>query len=93
MLVNCSPPEAVGRAIAEILELGIVTGGYANGFETIEPLTRGETVDALSRRNDLDPERYADHALSWVEQGAAIIGGCCEVSPAHIAEIARRLAA
>ena len=30
----------------------------------------------------------------WIlEQGATIVGGCCEVGPDHIAEIARRLRA
>ena len=36
------------------------------------------------------PEAYADFAEDWAELGATILGGCCEVSPAHIAELARR---
>jgi homocysteine S-methyltransferase len=31
--------------------------------------------------------------MEWVAAGATIVGGCCEVSPAHIAEIASRLTA
>jgi homocysteine S-methyltransferase len=31
--------------------------------------------------------------MAWVDQGATIVGGCCEVGPAHIAELARRLEA
>jgi homocysteine S-methyltransferase len=31
--------------------------------------------------------------MGWVAQGASIVGGCCEVGPAHIAELARRLRA
>ena len=49
------------------------------------------TVKVLDARADLGPDAYADYALGWVEQGAAIVGGCCEVGPAHIAAIARRL--
>ena len=41
----------------------------------------------------MSPEAYAEHALSWVDAGATIVGGCCEVGPAHIAEIARQLKA
>lgn len=41
----------------------------------------------------MTPARYADFALRWVGMGATIIGGCCETTPAHIAEIARRLKA
>ena len=29
--------------------------------------------------------------LGWVDQGATIVGGCCEIGPDHIREIARRL--
>ena len=72
---------------------GLPTGAYANGFTQItkEFLKANPTVDALAPRSDMGPEIYARHALRWVAQGATIIGGCCEVSPAHIAEIARRL--
>ncbi|MEM9241657.1 MAG: homocysteine S-methyltransferase family protein, partial [Pseudomonadota bacterium] len=30
-------------------------------------------------------------AMSWVGQGASIVGGCCEVGPDHIEELARQL--
>jgi len=48
-------------------------------------------VDTLSARHDLDPASYAKFAMHWVEQGANIVGGCCEVGPEHIAAIAERL--
>ena len=51
----------------------------------------GNTVSDLTTRTDLTPEKYADHVMAWVEQGATIVGGCCEVGPAHIAEMAKRL--
>jgi S-methylmethionine-dependent homocysteine/selenocysteine methylase len=91
VLINCSIPEAVTRAIGEIAALGVPIGAYANGFEPEGELRPDGTVDDLAARQDLGPEAYADHALGWVEAGAAIVGGCCEVGPAHIAEIARRL--
>mgnify|MGYP003868039337 FL=1 len=42
-------------------------------------------------RRDLGPETYANFVMGWVNQGATIVGGCCEVGPAHITEVARRL--
>jgi S-methylmethionine-dependent homocysteine/selenocysteine methylase len=30
-------------------------------------------------------------ALRWVDAGATLIGGCCGVTPAHIAKIQERL--
>ena len=37
------------------------------------------------------PELYADYVMSWVAQGATIVGGCCETGPDHIRTIADRL--
>lgn len=91
VLVNCSVPEAVTTAMNELAQLGTPFGGYANGFTSVNELEPGGTVDVLEARTDLDPAAYAEHALRWVEQGATIVGGCCEVGPAHIAALADRL--
>ena len=95
LLVNCSTPEAVPAALPILAEGGRPYGAYANGFEKIAEgfLTAKPTVDALTARRDLTPAAYADHALRWADAGASILGGCCEVGPAHIAEIRRRLLA
>jgi S-methylmethionine-dependent homocysteine/selenocysteine methylase len=93
-LVNCSKPEAVDMAMPGLAALGGPVGAYANGFtEIAAPFEPGTTVERLSARKDLGPAAYADFAMGWVAQGATIVGGCCEVSPAHIAELARRLKA
>lgn len=93
ILVNCSAPEVIPAALAVLAQGGKPFGAYANGFEKISDgfLEDKPTVDALTLRRDFTPELYADHAMAWVELGATIIGGCCEVSPAHIAKIADRL--
>ncbi|MCA1770935.1 MAG: homocysteine S-methyltransferase family protein [Halomonas sp.] len=31
--------------------------------------------------------------MRWVERGATLVGGCCEVGPEHIATLAERLTA
>ena len=91
IMVNCSLPEAVSAAMPVLAGLPVPFGGYANGFTSIDALRPGGTVASLSARTDLGPEAYADCACSWVEAGATIIGGCCEVGPAHIAHLADRL--
>lgn len=90
VLVNCSPPEVVGTALAQIARHTDRFGAYANGFTGVSALTEDTTVDVLRRRDDLSPTAYADYAMGWADQGASVIGGCCEITPAHIAEIARR---
>ncbi len=95
LLINCSTPEAIPAALDILAQGGLPFGAYANGFTRITEgfLADKPTVDALSARHDLGPEAYAAHAMGWIAQGASIVGGCCEVGPAHIAEIARQLRA
>ena len=94
LLVNCSSPEAIGAAMPALAATGRPFGGYANGFAPFdEGHAVGATVESLAARADLGPEAYAEHAMAWVAAGASIVGGCCETGPAHIAALARRLAA
>ncbi|MEM8742485.1 MAG: homocysteine S-methyltransferase family protein [Pseudomonadota bacterium] len=93
ILVNCAPPEVVDDALRVLVRAGLPLGAYANGFVRVEPsyLDVFASVDGLSTRQDLSPQRYADHAAAWAARGATILGGCCEVGPAHIAELVRSL--
>ena len=91
VLVNCSTPEAIKQAMAILSKQDLPFGGMANGYVAAATLKPGDTVDKLATRDDLDPNGYADHAISWVQEGATIIGGCCGVGPAHIAELRRRI--
>ena len=95
VLANCSAPEAMDQAMPVLARFGKPFGAYANGFQQITSdfLKDNPTVDALSARPELTPERYADFVMGWVAQGATLVGGCCETGPAHIAETARRLGA
>ena len=95
VLINCSRPEAVSMGMAEVKRFGLSFGAYANGFTRISEgfLEDAPTVDALEQRKDLGPEDYADFAMGWIDQGATIVGGCCEVGPAHITELANRIRA
>ena len=95
VLVNCSRPEAIAAALDIVKGFGKPFGAYANGFTRISDgfLKDAPTVDALEQRTDLGPEAYADFVMTWVDQGATIVGGCCEVGPDHIDQLAHRLAA
>ena len=93
VLINCSRPEVVAEGLDIIKTFGKPFGAYANGFTKISDGFKKEfpTVDALESRKDLGPEAYAEFAMGWVGQGASIVGGCCEVGPDHIEELARQL--
>jgi len=87
LLFNCSYPESIAEGLKQLAGLAIPYGGYANGFTSVEPLKPGGTVDALSARKDLDEQHYATEVMNWVEGGASIVGGCCEVGPSYIAKL------
>jgi S-methylmethionine-dependent homocysteine/selenocysteine methylase len=93
VLVNCSVPEAMAAAMDVVRGFGLPFGAYANGFTHISRAFKADqaTVDALYTRHDLTPAKYADFAMGWVSQGATIVGGCCEVGPAHIRALAGAL--
>lgn len=76
VLANCSVPEAMAAALEVLAGFGLPFGAYANGFTHIAPafLADSPTVEALSARHDLTPEVYAGMAMSWVAQGATILG-------------------
>lgn len=93
VLINCTTPEAVDQGLPILAGAGLTFGAYANGFTRIAEAfkVRGQVVDSLTAREDLSPERYADFAEGWARMGATILGGCCEVGPAHIRALADRL--
>lgn len=93
VLANCSAPEAMPAALEALARAQRPMGAYGNAFTMITKafMEGGATADDLQARQDMNPAIYADHAMAWVDQGATIVGGCCETGPAHIAEIAKRL--
>ena len=93
VLINCSRPEAVSDGLKIVSQMGFPFGAYANGFTHISDgfLETSPTVDELSARQDLSPDEYARFAMEWISQGATIVGGCCEVGPAHIKELAEQI--
>ena len=95
VLINCTRPEEVAKGLDILAPMGRPIGAYANGFTRISDgfLQTAPTVDTLTARRDLTPDAYAEIALSWIDHGATILGGCCEVGPDHIAELARQLRA
>lgn len=90
ILINCASPEAITTAMDILAKGDMPFGAYANGFIKISEdfLKANPTVDALSARADLGPDAYGAFVMQWIDQGATIVGGCCEVGPAHVAKMA-----
>ncbi|MBX2856362.1 MAG: homocysteine S-methyltransferase family protein [Rhodobacteraceae bacterium] len=66
-------------------------GAYANAFSSVDEFQLHDTNDVFQLRDDLGPTAYADAAISWIAAGASIVGGCCEIGPAHIRVLASQL--
>ena len=87
VLFNCCDITAIEHAMS--LLRGKTTrliGAYANAFT---PIAQDWKRDGNKLRDlkDLTPEEYAEQALSWCKNGAEIIGGCCNIGPAHISQM------
>ncbi len=83
------PPRAF-RSGTELVALSArYAGGYGNGFSAVPEnwTVTGEGFSAICKRRDFSPQRYAKHVEKWIASGATIVGGCCEVGPAHIAKL------
>lgn len=105
VLVNCCSPAAVGAAmpiLASAVPDGCCKfGGYANGFKqtTSEWLLNvgASQISGASSNPPVEydtegiilPSAYAGHARQWVAEGASVVGGCCGIGPAHIAELVK----
>lgn len=89
VLLNCSPPEAITRVLPELVSsCDLPVGAYANAFTPIPEKWDFHGDDSIPPpRTDVTPQAYAEYARGWVKAGARIIGGCCEVGPAHIARL------
>jgi len=84
LLVNCLPVEHVPGMISWLRDFtSLPLGVYPN----LGMFTGTE----WHFDDDVGPEELAALALEWRDEGAQIIGGCCGVTPAHIAQLVRTL--
>ena len=96
VMFNCALPEQMTPAINELAEkvatskLDVRIGGYANGFPHARQPEYAANNTIFERRPDLDAASYAEIVAGWVEAGATIIGGCCDMYPEDIAALATR---
>ena len=95
VMFNCAPAELISAAIPIAVATvgnGAHVGGYANRFEA-SPIPLGTANTSLSEfRDDLDPASYCTFISQWLDDGATIVGGCCGMTPEHIAAISTMVA-
>jgi S-methylmethionine-dependent homocysteine/selenocysteine methylase/SAM-dependent methyltransferase len=78
LAINCVPPDHVTGMVSWLRDFtDLPLGVYPNLGYLSSAGWRYET--------SMRSENYAQLALSWREEGAQIIGGCCGVGPEHLA--------
>jgi S-methylmethionine-dependent homocysteine/selenocysteine methylase/SAM-dependent methyltransferase len=80
LLINCLPVDHVPGMVSWLRDFtNLPLGVYPN---------LGHMSGSHWRFDEeIDPKAYADLALDWREEGAQIIGGCCGVTPEHVAAV------
>lgn len=95
LLFNCSLPEVIGRALAELGPLRdaqapeLEIGGYGNTFSPRDG--KAEANSDVAELREVSPQQYAALASEWRDSGARLVGGCCGIGPEHIAAVAAAL--
>jgi len=93
-LINCSGPEQISDALPLLKQAAGDTpiGAYGNAFSAM-PLgwsnLHGDPIPA--GRDDVGPERYAEFVREWIDMGATIVGGCCEIGRSHMRHLCATL--
>jgi len=83
--LNCVPPTGLTenlRRLRDLTSRPLAAYGHIGNPDPISGWAFSESTT---------PTDYAQHAEEWCEIGATVVGGCCGTTPAHIAEVSRRL--
>ncbi len=91
VILSCISPENFDLNLKKIKSLGIPFGFKLNGYLKTAPLNINNKKNDylqpnrfLGKRNDLSPEKMFKIVKKFKNEGATILGGCCEISPQHI---------
>ncbi|GAX28538.1 hypothetical protein FisN_12Hh094 [Fistulifera solaris] len=92
VLFNCCAPEAISIALQRIHNCSsvrsCVLGAYPNRLTEVSPdWTMAESSGPQPFRADMDAHYYAQLVQSWRDKYPMlrIVGGCCGITPEHIA--------
>ena len=99
IIMACVSPKAYETVINELKNIGIAYGFKLNAFKKIPVGYTVASKDAwgnagnpntvLGINTDLNESVFFNYAKNFKENGATILGGCCEIKPSHIKEISK----
>jgi len=99
VIMACISPKAYEVVAKDLQQLDISYGFKLNAFKKIpEDYTvaskdqwgdAGNPTTVLGKNTDLNESKFYEYAKKFKENGATILGGCCEIRPAHIKAISK----
>ena len=93
IILACVSPENYEINLKELKNLNVPFGFKINGYITTKPKNgysatfaklNGNPNEFLGHREDLTPEKVGKITKKYKDNGATILGGCCETRPLHI---------
>ena len=99
IIMACISPKAYEVVANDLKKIDIAYGFKLNAFKKI-PIgytvaskdawgNAGNPNTVLGTNTDLNESRFYEYAKKFMENGATILGGCCEIRPSHIKEISK----
>ena len=99
IIMACVSPGAYEIVINDLQKLNIPYGFKLNAFKKIpegytvaskdEWGNAGNPTTVLGKNTDLNESKFYEYVNKFLKNGATILGGCCEIRPSHIKEIAK----
>ena len=99
VIMACISPKAYEAVSKDLQQLDIPYGFKLNAFKKIPEDytvaskdqwgTAGNQTTVLGINTDLNESRFYEYVKKFMENGATILGGCCEIRPSHIKKIAK----
>ena len=82
-IFNCSTPESIESALADLTAL---TDKPVGVYPNLLRIPDGWTLDndVQTGRREMSVEEFVDFSKVWRSQGASILGGCCGIGPSYI---------
>jgi len=101
VIMACISPQAYEAVINDLPNLDIPYGFKLNAFKKIpEDYTvaskdqwgnAGNPTTVLGINTDLNESKFYEYVKRFKENGATILGGCCEIRPSYIKKISQLL--
>lgn len=87
---SCVAYEDVIEAKNSFVESGVTFGFKVNAFKEIPNGWKPDSSNpnlALGKNEDLTVFKFQEISKEFIDMGARLVGGCCEITPSHISKL------